>query len=677
MIEQLKSQLSRILHIEDLSVDKKLRVMIMLFISILTIMVLYTSFTLLRQKGDGLDINIAGRQRMLSQKFTKEFYLAQLQQQGENKKYDTSQMEKTAKLFGVSLMALRAGGTTYKDLGMTKPVKLSAAGDANVKKQLDKVEGLWLQLQDKVNSAKGEICTSEVLLEINQLSVSTLGSMNKAVGMLADQAASKVALLQIAVILLWVFAVFASLLIGSVIRASITRPLEQVLATTKKITDGDLRGSSATVVVPNNELGVLQTNASAMRIALSEVINSVQQNSKQMAVSSGQIASISTEISEARGQEQESADQVLQAIESLQQIAATVSTHIEEARLNVESTEQQAQQGVLVVSQNIEELVGAVKSVNSTAEQMAALKQATMQIHKIIESIENIADQTNLLALNATIEAARAGEAGKGFAVVASEIKELSRQTADSTTEITSLIDSLTQRVDNSVDSMQKVVKKVHHAQEQSEQTVQAFETMKEGVNSATESTGHIAEYNGEQTKQLTQLHDKLYELFAVLKHSAGKTQETSLVANDLHLVTEQLNELLEGFVTDPEASVERLQTDRRQAPRIENRIKVTVDVEQGGSKIIGVTQDVSMGGMKLKMSEQLDRNGSLSFVIHLPMDEMAGSAARLDFTGLIVHEERRDGYYFYGVQFSPLNKVQKRSLRTVFDFFGKQHSYS
>ncbi|MBN4048947.1 type IV pili methyl-accepting chemotaxis transducer N-terminal domain-containing protein, partial [bacterium AH-315-N22] len=54
--------------------------MIMLFISILTIMVLYTSFTLLRQKGDGLDINIAGRQRMLSQKFTKEFYLAQLQQ---------------------------------------------------------------------------------------------------------------------------------------------------------------------------------------------------------------------------------------------------------------------------------------------------------------------------------------------------------------------------------------------------------------------------------------------------------------------------------------------------------------------------------------------------------------------------------------------------------------------
>jgi len=61
----------------------------------------------------------------------------------------------------------------------------------------------------------------------------------------------------------------------------------------------------------------------------------------------------------------------------------------------------------------------------------------------VIKGITSIAQQTNLLALNATIEAARAGESGKGFAVVANEVKELAKQTAAATEDISQKIEAI------------------------------------------------------------------------------------------------------------------------------------------------------------------------------------------------------------------------------------------
>jgi methyl-accepting chemotaxis protein len=71
------------------------------------------------------------------------------------------------------------------------------------------------------------------------------------------------------------------------------------------------------------------------------------------------------------------------------------------------------------------------------------LETASKQIGKIVGIISDIADQTNMLALNAAIEAAGAGEAGRGFMVVANEVKELARQTADATDEISEQIENM------------------------------------------------------------------------------------------------------------------------------------------------------------------------------------------------------------------------------------------
>ena len=82
----------------------------------------------------------------------------------------------------------------------------------------------------------------------------------------------------------------------------------------------------------------------------------------------------------------------------------------------------------------------AVAQAATMTTEVATLTEASASIGEVIRIISGIADQTNLLALNATIEAARAGELGRGFAVVASEVKDLARETAAATQQVSDQI---------------------------------------------------------------------------------------------------------------------------------------------------------------------------------------------------------------------------------------------
>jgi len=115
-------------------------------------------------------------------------------------------------------------------------------------------------------------------------------------------------------------------------------------------------------------------------------------------------------------------------------------------------------QGMRTVAASTEEMVASIREISRSSSEAARITKnaqeqadianttvselgnASGEIGNVIKVISSIAQQTNLLALNATIEAARAGDAGKGFSVVASEVKELAKQTAKATEDISQRI---------------------------------------------------------------------------------------------------------------------------------------------------------------------------------------------------------------------------------------------
>ncbi len=100
----------------------------------------------------------------------------------------------------------------------------------------------------------------------------------------------------------------------------------------------------------------------------------------------------------------------------------------------------------------------AVEKARLAQEVIHKVGEVSHEIESVIQLINGVAEQTKFLALNATIEAARAGEAGKGFAVVANEVKELARQTAEATGEITQKIRAMQAEASQAVQATDEIV---------------------------------------------------------------------------------------------------------------------------------------------------------------------------------------------------------------------------
>ncbi len=116
-------------------------------------------------------VNLAGKQRMLTQKMTKESLLIALDIEAQKNKKN---LEASAKLFEKTLKGLQTGD---KSLGLTKTV------NKDILKQFKKVTALWGDFKPNVESIYRDGVSVIMLQNIAKQNLPLLAEMNKVVGL--------------------------------------------------------------------------------------------------------------------------------------------------------------------------------------------------------------------------------------------------------------------------------------------------------------------------------------------------------------------------------------------------------------------------------------------------------------------------------------------------------------
>ena len=255
--------------------------------------------------------------------------------------------------------------------------------------------------------------------------------------------------------------------------------------------------------------------------AFSDVIGDITSISSQLASGSMEIANGAQQL--ANGSSEQSS--------SIQNLAMNINEITENINSSAEHT--------TALNSQIAAVGSAAFNSNEQMEQMMdamnRISSESMEIGKIIKTIEDIAFQTNILALNAAVEAARAGAAGKGFAVVADEVRNHATKSSEAAKNTTALIENSIKAVKDGTDI-----------------AGETREALSEVVTAVDESSVMIQSISAnalKEAEQISHIRSSVDEISSVVHSNSAAAEESSAASEQLSSLAATLEMISKKFV--------------------------------------------------------------------------------------------------------------------------------
>lgn len=261
------------------------------------------------------------------------------------------------------------------------------------------------------------------------------------------------------------FAMILTIIIGTVLGFTITKPITQIDGIVKQTADFEFASNPANqhLYKRKDETGRMAISLHNMRKNLREMVANIRHVYADLKNTTEQLSDTTKRVREMSSVNTDTTQELAAAMEETAATMETVNTtvsDIKERATDIERYSKEGRESSVEVKERAGQLKLKTQAASEKTVQMyenvqqkteAAMEQAKAveKINQFTQAILEISSQTNLLALNASIEAARAGEAGKGFAVVAGEIGTLAAQTSTTVGSINEIIAEVNQAVAN------------------------------------------------------------------------------------------------------------------------------------------------------------------------------------------------------------------------------------
>ena len=228
-------------------------------------------------------------------------------------------------------------------------------------------------------------------------------------------------------------------------------------------------------------------------------------------------------------------------VQEIAQSAANAAKLTDSSRENTMQSHNQVMQSQATIS-------ALASDIDGITEQVSLLSKKTVDIASIIDAIRSISEQTNLLALNAAIESARAGEHGRGFAVVADEVRALANRTSQSTNEIQSMIEELTQISDDVVKDISQSKDKAQQSVGAMQNSVELLDVISETSNQINDMATLIATATEQQSNVVADVGRNIEQISEISDNAMSEQMNTEQAIRDLASSAQTLDALVATF---------------------------------------------------------------------------------------------------------------------------------